>query len=225
MARVGGAGRFLGFVLVLPLKALAILAMVGVPLVGVWVASSIAALRNGPVWLTVLCGLLLFPLLPALWEAWSAWSRSRKSKPKARILTTGDRLILRTLLLSAGFLAALLSAQPSAAFTALSARGDWMLRGRKDARANAVRAGLFKAASKLEWLYLAAHDNPFRKYAKQEPTPDPKPQATAKPSSAPAASGSPPSAPVPSGLSHSGTDRTARCASAAARARQLALAG
>ena len=70
---------------------------------------------------------------------------------------------MRTLALNAVFLVTLLAAQPSAAFTALSARGDWMLDGRDDASAKATRSKLFAVAAKLEWLYLAAHQNPFRK--------------------------------------------------------------
>ena len=179
--------------------------MIATPLLGVWVASSLAALRHGPVWLTLVAGLLLFPILPVAWELWSAARRARRRGPKPGILSTSDRLILRTLALNAAFLAALLLAQPSLAFTALSARGDWMLDGRHDASANRTRKKLFGAAAKLEWLYTAAHDNPFRKYAKTDAKPSPTP--TSSPSSATptgvsvppvtAASGSPPPAPQP----------------------------
>jgi transglutaminase-like putative cysteine protease len=169
------------------LKALAVLAMLVTPIAGVWLASSLAALTNGRPWLALFAGLLLFPILPALWELWSVWQRSRKRTPSPRILTLGDRIVLRTLALNAVFLTALLGTRPSLAFTALSTRGDWMLDGHHDARANALRAVLFRAAGKLEWLYLLAHDNPFKKYAKKAPelgAPS-SPTASAAPSSAP----------------------------------------
>jgi transglutaminase-like putative cysteine protease len=173
------AGRsWLGVVLVLLLKVLAIGVMIALPLLGVWVASSLAALRHGPVWLTLLAGLLLCPVAPLVWELWSAWRRARGASKTTRILSFSDRLILRTLALNVVFLTALLAAKPSAAFTALSARGDWMLDGRRDASASAMRTRLFAAAAKLEWLYLAARDNPFRKPA---PTPDPVPAESAHP--------------------------------------------
>ena len=184
----------LGVVVVALLKTLAVLAMIATPLLGVWVASSLAALRRGPVWLTLVAGLLLFPILPVVWELWSAFRRSRRTPAKPRVLSSSDRLILRTLALNAAFLALLLVTQPSAAFTALSARGDWMLDGRHDAQANATRARLFGVAAKLEWLYVAAHDNPFRKYAKKtnetpQPQPRPAPIPTLTPSPQPPATG------------------------------------
>jgi len=180
--------------------------MLATPIAGVWLASSLAALTNGPLWLALVAGLLLCPILPSLWELWSMWRRSRRRKQSPRILALSDRIVLRTLALNAAFLAALLGTRPSLAFTALSTRGDWMLDGHHDARANAVRALLFRAAGKLEWLYLLAHDNPFRKYTKKAAAPSvqPSPSATGAPSSAPpplpasATSASPsPSSPIP----------------------------
>ena len=172
MKKAAGGRSWVGPTLALPLKALAVAVMVALPLLGVWVASSMAALRRGPVWLTLLAGLLLCPVAPLFWELWSAWRRARRAAKRARVLSFSDRLILRTLALNFVFLSALLASKPSAAFTALSARGDWMLDGRHDATANATRARLFAAAAQLEWLYLAARDNPFRKPA---PAPDPEP--------------------------------------------------
>ena len=187
----------------LTLKTLAVAAMIALPVLGVWVASSLAALRHGPVWLTLLAGLLLCPVLPLSWELRSAWRRSKRAKVAARILSLSDRMILRTLALNVVFLTALLAAKPSAAFTALSARGDWMLDGRYDARAKSARAGLFAAAAKLEWLYLAAHDNPFKKSTPEpEPTPTqtPTPSPGSSPSSTSLATPSPSSSPSSTSL-------------------------
>jgi hypothetical protein len=187
VVRAAGKGSRLGMAVGIALKALAVAAMVATPLLGVWVASSLAALRHGPVWLTLLAGLLLFPLLPVAWELWSAWRRARRASLTRRVLSLSDRLILRTLALNAIFLGALLASQPSAAFTALSARGDWMLDGRHDPSAAATRTQLFALAAKLEWLYLAAHKNPFRK-----PTPSPSTSSLPSPNPSPAATGTSP---------------------------------
>ncbi len=68
MDRAVGKRAWLGVALGLVLKALTIAAMIATPLLGVWVASSLPALRNGPVWLALLAGLLLFPVMPVAWE-------------------------------------------------------------------------------------------------------------------------------------------------------------
>ena len=193
MARAVGGRSWLGVTLGLTLKTLAIAAMIALPVLGVWVASSLAALRHGPVWLALLAGLFACPVLPVSWELWSAWRRSKRAKAAARILALSDRLILRTLALNVVFLSALLATKPSAAFTALSARGDWMLDGRHDTWTRSARAALFAAAAKLEWLYLAAHDNPFKKA-----TPEPEPQPTRSRIPPPGSSPSSTSLPTPS---------------------------
>lgn len=184
------------------LKAFAVFAMLATPILGVWLSSSLAALSNGPLWLALLAGLLLFPIAPLAWEWWSAWRRRRKRKQRPRILSTSDRLILRTLGLNAAFLAALLGTHPSLAFTALSTRGDWMLDGHHEAPANAARALLFRAANKLEWLYLLSHRNPFRKYLKVQPKASsaPAPSASTGPGHAPQLPSASPPSPAPSHL-------------------------
>ena len=109
------------------------LIVVLVPLLGVWVASSIAAYLNGPIWAVCLVGLLAFPILPALWEFWGLWRQSRDNAaraskgeaPRERFLTWWDRLTLRTLALNLLLLAALLLSTPQLGFTALATRGDW----------------------------------------------------------------------------------------------------
>ena len=68
------------------------------PVLGVWLASSLVAYINGPKLLTVFSGILLFPLVPILWDM-----RNRKRRI-AGILTWGDRIVLRTLLLNLAFL-------------------------------------------------------------------------------------------------------------------------
>lgn len=69
----------------------------------VWVASSLAAHHDGPLWATLLAGLLCFPLLPVAWELASIWRHSAAAQPAARVFTTFDRLVLRTLAINGVF--------------------------------------------------------------------------------------------------------------------------
>jgi hypothetical protein len=146
------------------------------PLLGVWLASSLVAYTNGPTWLAVASGVLLFPLIPIVWDLWG--SKRRQQSPQ--ILTWGDRIILRTLLLNLIFLACLLALRPQTAFLALSTRGDWMLDGKQGAQVELVRRSLFKVANGMEWLYLAVRQNPYQQYADAEIQPPP--QTTTQPS-------------------------------------------
>jgi len=149
-----------------------------VPVLGVWVASSLAAYQNGPVWLVCVAGLLLFPGLPGLWEAISALrKRKRLRRWHRQVLTTWDRLILRTLALNLVFLGALVWARPEAIFTALSSRGDWVLDHVQGPIADRLRPALLGAADGLQWLYEAAHDNEFEALIDSDgdaPTPAPR---------------------------------------------------
>ena len=158
------------------LKGLALLLAIATPLFGVWCASSLAAYLNGPVWLALLCGALLFPIAPVVWEVWAEWRVRKHAGQKdlgKRILTRGDRLILRTLALNACFLVALIAGYPKVAFAALSTRGDWMLEGKRSQTASRIRRVLFAAANGLEWLYVATHRNPYRDLVKSDDAPVP----------------------------------------------------
>lgn len=190
-----------------PVKALWTASVVLVPALGVWVASSIAAYRNGPVWLACLCGLLLFPLAPLLWELLGGWLRGRGGRARPRVLTFGDRLILRTLVLNLAVLAGLLLRFPGTTFTALSTRGDWFLDGREGPQVERARALLFRAADRLEWLFDAVHANPYDEVVRDQgepppPPPPPVPGDSKKPAPTPTTSTPPttttdaPTAPV-----------------------------
>ena len=150
------------------------------PLLGVWLASSLASYFNGPRFLAFLAGALLFPVLPITWEVLVARRRRKKGITETRYLSVMDRIILRTLAINAAFIAVLLMITPSSAFTALSARGDWILDGNHTETANTIRKNLFLAADRLEWLYLLTHDNPYTKLEtkadKSVPTPAPRPK-------------------------------------------------
>lgn len=151
-------------VIVFPIKVIFTLAVYGIPVLGVWLASSLAAYLNGILWLPLVAGFLLFPVLPLLWE-WRA-SRRRKRKPsdRPRILNFFDRLTLRTFFLSLLFIGSLLAFYPQTSFLALSVRGDWMLQNQSSRPAELTRQTLFTLADRLEWLYLAVSPNPFESY-------------------------------------------------------------
>ncbi len=146
---------------------------VAIPLLAVWLASSYAAYRNGPVWLAVTCGLLV-PLVPLLWDGLSRWRTSRGRALRAKVLrsealrpqdglTFADRYILRLLVVSLIFLGILIVRSPQTTFASLSTRGDWFLDGREGPTVDRVRAGLFMAAERLQWLYNAlGDDNPYK---------------------------------------------------------------
>ncbi|MBW4472708.1 MAG: transglutaminase [Stenomitos rutilans HA7619-LM2] len=162
------------------LKGLLLLLVFLTPVLGVWLASSLVAYTNGPTWLAVCSGVLLFPLLPI---AWDLWGRKRRQQ-KPPMLTWGDRVILRTLLLNLLFLTCLLALRPQTSFLALSTRGDWMLEGRQGPQIAWIRQSLFQLANELEWLYLAVHQNPYKQYADTKAI-RPAPQPTAPTSTQP----------------------------------------
>ena len=164
-------------------KALAWILVIVVPTVGVWVASSLAAYLNGPIWLACAAGLLLFPVFPIVWDLWATerWEK-REARRKAagkdarnRHLEFADRLILRTFFLNVGFIVALFATYPQAGFTALATRGDWFLDDVRSPRADVVRPLIFASAEKLEWVYEWSRENPYEAYKDDEPLPTPKP--------------------------------------------------
>jgi hypothetical protein len=189
--------------LVLAFKGACIFVMIAAPLMGTWVASSLAAFANRAAWMPLGAGLLLFPVLPLAWEGW-VWFRARR-RPTKRFLTFSDRLILRTLGLNLLFIVVLLAVFPERAFVALSTRGDWMLDGHHGPTAEKTRRVLLGSAGALEWLYKATHENPYRDREKdldQKPTPTPVATASGSmnvaPVPVPTTSGSaPPPEPVP----------------------------
>jgi hypothetical protein len=104
---------------------------------------------------------LLFPVIPGIWELQASSRRRPQSKA---FLTPLDRLGLRTFAVGLFFLIVLLCVYPQTAFVSLSTRGDWMLDGVKDPRADSARRVLFAAAGGLEWLYRATKNNPYKRY-------------------------------------------------------------
>ncbi len=131
------------------------------PVIGAWTASSLAAYGNGPRWAAIMSGLLGFPLLPLAWEVFSKYRRSKRKAPRPHILTFTDRLWMRTLALNVLFVGALFGLFPEAGVRALSARGDFLLDGVHAPWAEKTRRTLHHLADGFDWIYRAAHDNPY----------------------------------------------------------------
>lgn len=159
-------------------RALWILLLLTITALGVWLASSLVAFAGGPAELACLGGVLLFPVLPLWWEkrATDAFHaqlrRSTRLLPKQRALTGWTRVALRTVFLNLVFLVALVALWPKVAFAALATRGDWFLGEGRDVWTQRARTVLLGAASGLEWVHTAAHDNPYRKPEDTQPVPD-----------------------------------------------------
>ena len=193
-----------------PFKLLWSFLVIVTPLLGVWLASSLASYFDGPIWAAVLSGSILFPAGPFLWEWWSGRRFDRKQtkrkeagkKERKRWLTFWDRLIVRTLVVNLVFIALLLGLFPKEAFSALTSRGDWMLQSREDSTSQFLRRAMFGAAGGLEWLHNVARENPYKKYAPddqpdEKPKPNPIPIPTPIPSPEPKPDPSPTVDPTP----------------------------
>jgi len=142
-------------------KLTLILVIIAIPVFGVWIASSLATYLDGPRWLAFCAGMLMFPVAPTVWEIRAELRYRRRGKYEVRYLTGLDRIIVRTLVLNTVFVAGILIWKPNSAFTALSARGDWMLDGRSGKVAETIRSGLFHVADLLEWMHELTHPNPY----------------------------------------------------------------
>lgn len=131
------------------------------PLAGVWIASSLAAHHDGPLWASLVAGALCFPLLPLGWDLFASWRRRRRGETRPRVLTGFDRLVLRTLAINLVFVGGLLAGFPGSVYEALSTRGDWMLQGSDASWATSARSSLFSTAERMRWLHEATHENAY----------------------------------------------------------------
>lgn len=174
--------------------------IVAIPIFGTWTASSLAAWWNGPPWTILLAGALLFPGGPLAWDLFAGWRARRRERARrsrstflddldARRRGVGlglfDRLLLRTLALNTVFLTALCLRWPEDVSTALSARGDWMLDGATAPWSDALRRQLLATGDRMEWLYEAAHQNPYAELVTR-PSPQPAAIPAPEPRAAPA---------------------------------------
>ncbi len=163
------AGTVVLFVLKLVGRALWISTMVLTPLFGFWLASSLAAYHNATQWLSLLGGLLLFPILPVGWELFYAWRRKRKGSTDREILTRLDRLVLRTLIINGLFLGGMMWQAKHDSFRALAVRGDWMLDGYNGPIANRIRGTLLGFADRFDRRTTPAVES---EYGKSDEAPD-----------------------------------------------------
>lgn len=176
---LGSMGRTAKWLVVLALKLAAWTLILCIPLLGVWTASSMAAYANGLPWLALVAGLLAFPVLPLGWDLLVERRRRRKARERKkeveRILTTGDRLLVRTFVVNAVFVGALMLWLPQLMSNALSVRGDWFLDGQHGPTAERARAWLLSVADDMQWLWEASReDNPFdemNEFADDQPPP------------------------------------------------------
>lgn len=180
-------------VLAIVLKLIAWVLILLIPLTGVWLASSLAAFANGPIWLTIVCGALLFPILPIAWDVFARWRKARskaRSKPSLfrdsrrdalnkLALRWSDRILVRTLVLNVIFVGALIWKYPHDTFTAVAARGDWMLDGVEAEWAQSARQHLYDAADWIRARLESEEINPFEEQLDDtgsvEPPPPPPP--------------------------------------------------
>jgi len=130
-------------------RAIWVSLMVLTPLFGFWLASSLAAYHNASQWLSLLVGLLLFPILPFAWDLFFVWRRSKRSPARA-ILTRLDRLVLRTLVINGLFLGGMMWQARHESFRALAVRGDWMLDSFEGPTVERVRGMLLGFADRFD---------------------------------------------------------------------------
>lgn len=136
-----------------------------IPLLAIWVGSSLASFHFGMPEFAAGAGLLLFPVLPLAWDLWGERKRRRKGDDRPRILTRGDRVLVRTVALNTLFVGVVFGLAPAQVFEATAARGDWFLDGAEGEYVPHVRDGVHRAAQGLEWLYELAVDNPYEDMA------------------------------------------------------------
>jgi transglutaminase-like putative cysteine protease len=179
--RQGPTGRAIAWTLTFLLKGIATAIVIAVPVLGVWAGSSLAAYRNGPVWVAIATGIVMFPMLPIVWDAFAQWRRKQRGNGTAHVLTWWDRIVVRTFVLNFTFLAAFLLLAPTTIFTAVSTRGDWMLDALQGQSADAARDRVLSFADRMAWLYEASHENPYAETAEREPAPAPEPNERGEP--------------------------------------------
>src|SRR5262245_7466673 len=137
--------------------------MVLTPLFGFWLASSLAAYHNASQWLSLLVGLLLFPILPVGWDLFYVWGQNRKKYDGPRYLTGIDRLVLRTLIINSVFLGGMMWKAKQESFRALAVRGDWMLDGFDGPVANTMRGWLLGFADHFDKRTTVVVENQYGK--------------------------------------------------------------
>ena len=161
--------------------------VLSLPVLGMWLASSLAAYAGWSTALAITAGLVAFPVLPVLWEVLAARLRARRiARRKSSSFLTDmankrrdslrlrlfDRLFLRTLATSAVFVFGTVLIAPGHTFAALTTRGAWMLDGVEGPVADGVRDTLLDTSEAFAWLHRWTHPNQFDGLAESD-TPAP----------------------------------------------------
>lgn len=169
--------KFAGMLFKSVLGLCLLLGVLLVPLLGLWLSSSLAVYRSLPLQWVYALAALVFPLLPLLWELW-ATVRFRKKHRRAleadqaeprRRLRFFERFVLRTLLVNLSLLALFLGLYPQASFVALASQGDWFL-PEQDWAQN-LRPALHQTADAFEWVYNWSRHNPYTLAEEKRPQP------------------------------------------------------
>lgn len=153
---------------------LSILLVAGsIPAFGFWLATSILMYANGPLWLALAAGFVLFPVLPLAWDAYANVRRKRRQLTQRRWMSDSARIGLRVLVVNGLVVAGLLVFAPKLAFDALASRGDWMLDGRSGAGLELSRRLLLGAADRLAALHELARHNRYASLSEDTRPEDP----------------------------------------------------
>ncbi|MBI2375304.1 MAG: hypothetical protein HYV07_15015 [Deltaproteobacteria bacterium] len=140
---------------------------IGMALFGAWIASSIAAYLNGPIWLVAVAGAFMGLILPLGFELWHRVDRERYGETDADHPWVGHRILRNALLVNIAFLVALLFLYPRGAYTAVTARGDWIIESSPSALAEWARKSLFALVDKADFLF-ARSDDPYARFDESE---------------------------------------------------------
>ncbi|MBI4818390.1 MAG: hypothetical protein HY791_19145 [Deltaproteobacteria bacterium] len=131
---------------------------VGTALFGAWIASSIAAYLNGPIWLVAIAGALFGLVLPLLLEVWHRLDRERYGETDEDHPWVGHRILRNALLVNVAFIVGLLFLYARGAYNAVTTRGDWIIESSASELAGWARARLFALVDKADSLFDRSDD-------------------------------------------------------------------
>ena len=68
------------------LKVVLSLIVYAMPILGFWLASSLAAYRGGATWVPLVAGLVAFPFAPLIWDIAAEYRRNKRGDTRERFL-------------------------------------------------------------------------------------------------------------------------------------------
>ncbi len=166
--------------------ALGLLAL-AIPLLSVWLVTSLVLATGAPLALALPLGIAVPLVLPIAWDFWAEARWRKKQNPPARILSRADRIRLRILATCLLIIGVGVFALGRTSGNALAAHGHWFLFGSQGPFAEDVRAGIRGFAGTLAGLTGQHLDAPPPEPTlARAPTPTPTPAPTPAPAPAPA---------------------------------------